>query len=187
MKKKIITGLLMVTVCLCFCSCGTISSENEKEVENHYFVDGKELSEEEYNQYLKEKEKQEEELNKELTEDEKAAVYTIQQLRDNLKNPHSMKIYSVFFKYDTTHDHYLFKIEYSAENNIGGTVEDTLYYQFDTDIYSDDEKEALSARMFGCEEIDWISYDKDYYGDETELEVDRILNNIDIDILEEKQ
>jgi hypothetical protein len=124
---------------------------------------------------------------KELTEEEKAAIYTIQQLRDNLKNPHSMKIYSIFYKYNTTHNWYLFKIEYSAENNIGGTVEDTLYYQFDTDIYSEDSQKALSARMFGCEEIDWNSYGKNYNGDETELEVDRILDNIDIDILKENQ
>ena len=138
--------------------------ESSNTIENHYFVDGKEL-----------------------TEDKKAAIYTIQQLRDSLKNPHSMKIYSIFYKYNTTNNWYLFKIEYSAENQIGGTVEDTLYYQFDTDIYSDDSEKALSARMFGCKEIDWNSYGKDYNGDETEIEVDIILNNIDTDILEEKQ
>lgn len=159
--------------------------ENSNTVENHYFVDGKELTEDEYKEYLEEKEKQEEELNRTLTEDEKAAIYTIQQLRDSLKNPHSMKIYSIFYKYNTTHNWYLFKIEYSAENQVGGTVEDTLYYQFDIDIYSDDSEKALSARMFGCKEIDWNSYGKDYNGDETELEADRILNNIDIDILED--
>lgn len=41
--------------------------------------------------------------------------------------------------------------------------------------------------MFGCKEIDWNSYGKDYNGDEKELEVERILDNIDIDILEENQ
>ncbi|MCI9297653.1 MAG: hypothetical protein HFI10_09425 [Lachnospiraceae bacterium] len=157
--------------------------ESSNTIENHYFVDGKELTEDEYKEYLEEMEKQEEEL----TEDKKAAIYTIQQLRDSLKNPHSMKIYSIFYKYNTTNNWYLFKIEYSAENQIGGTVEDTLYYQFDTDIYSDDSEKALSARMFGCKEIDWNSYGKDYNGDETEIEVDIILNNIDTDILEEKQ
>lgn len=159
--------------------------ENSNTIENHYFVDGKELTEDEYKEYLEENEKQDEELNKELIEDEKAAIYTIQQLRDSLKNPHSMKIYSIFYKYNTTHNWYLFKIEYSAENQVGGTVEDTLYYQFDTDIYSEDSEKALSAKMFGCKEIEWNSYDKDYNGDEIELEVDRILNNIDIDILED--
>ncbi len=161
--------------------------ENNNTIENHYFIDGKELTEDEYKEYLEKKEQQEEEPNKELKEDEKAAIYTIQQLRDSLKNPHSMKVYSIFYKYSTTHNWYLFKIEYSAENNMGGTVEDTLYYQFDTDIYSDDSEKALSAKMFGCKEIDWNSYGKDYNGDETELAVERILDNIDIDILEEKQ
>lgn len=161
--------------------------ESNNTIENHYFIDGKELTEDEYKEYLEEKGKQDEELYKELEEDEKAAIYTIQQLRDSLKNPHSMKVYSIFYKYNTTHNWYLFKIEYSAENNMGGTVEDTIYYQFDTDIYSDDSKKALSAKMFGCKEIDWNSYGKDYNGDETELEIDRILDNIDIEILEEKQ
>lgn len=190
MKRKCliaVIGAMSILLAACGSSGGNDKQDSGGTVENHYFVDGKELSEEEYKEYLDEKEKQKEELNRELTEDEKAAIYTIQQLRDSLKNPHSMKLYSIKYKKGSENSRYiLFSVEYSAENNVGGTVEDTLYYQFDNEIYSDNSEKALSARMFGCKEVEFNKYFKSKY-EEIEIDVDRVLNNIDIDVLEDTE
>lgn len=187
MRKKVLCMLLSTVICFGMCSCGNAEQKENTSgnVENHYFVDGKELSEDEYNQYLEDKEN----LEAELTEAEKAAIYTIQQLQNALKNPHSMKIYSIAYKrqYSSGTGNYIFKVEYSAENNIGGTVEDTLYYQFDTGIYlgDTDSERALSAQMFGCKEVAFNEYDTGKRADfeEQKIDIDRVLNNLDIDIL----
>lgn len=156
----------------------------QEEQEKVYVVEGKELNEQEYNDYLS----KQEELNKELTEGEKVVVYTIQQLQDALKNPHSLEIYSIHYKRqssDNTGDYYI-KVEYSANNDLGGTVENTLYYKFDIDVFSDDSEKALRAKMFGCKEVAFNEYDTGRRADyeETEINIDRILNNIDMVIIE---
>lgn len=188
MKRKVLIAVVG-SMSILLAACGNnrtkeTSSNNSENVENHYFVDGKELTEDEYNQYLSEQE----ELNKELTEGEKIVVYTIQQLQDALKNPHSLEIYSIHYKRqysDNTGDYYI-KIEYSANNDLGGKVEDTLYYKFDIDVFSDDSEKALRAKMFGCEEVAFDEYDTGRRSNykETEIDIDRILNNIDITIIE---
>ena len=73
----------------------------------------------------------------------------MQQLRNNLKNPHSLKVYSIhYYVYDTTNDLFV-AIEYEATNNVGGTVEDWLYYDVDGDLFSSDEKEVAAAKLPG--------------------------------------
>ncbi|MCH5332789.1 MAG: hypothetical protein J1D89_02425 [Agathobacter sp.] len=64
MKRKILCILLSTTIVFSFCSCGnTEQKEDNSTAEtsiNHYFVDGKKLTEEEYNAYLAQQEQQQE-------------------------------------------------------------------------------------------------------------------------------
>lgn len=190
MKRKIlkvlgVAAIAFLMACLVlFLFLYLLDKDNKEYIEQLEESSNTIETENEYNQYLDDKGNSE----TELTEDEKAAIYTIQQLQDALKNPHSMNLYSIKFKrqYSDGTGNYIFKVEYSAENNMGGTVEDTLYYQFDTGVYSGDSERALSAKMFGCKEVQFNEYDigtrADY--EETELNIDRILDNIDIVIIE---
>lgn len=115
-----------------------------------------------------------------LTEAEKASIYTIQQLQNALKNPRSMKLYSINYKTDIIGDYY-FKVEYSAENYMGGTVEDIWYYKFRIDVFSEDGKEALGAEL-ASGKASFLDYGASYLSEENEMDIDRVLNNIDIDV-----
>lgn len=61
MKRKVlITVVLAISILLAACGSNETkeTSNNSGTVENHYFIDGKELTEDEYNQYLADKEQQ---------------------------------------------------------------------------------------------------------------------------------
>lgn len=182
MRKKCCLMLVSALIAFGLCACGGNTETDSTEQKQQYIINGEEVSEEEYQKYLAEQETLQD---TEITEAEKAAIYTIQQLQEVLKNPHSLEIYSINYKRsneDNTGDYYI-KVEYSAENNMGGRVEDTLYYKFDLNIFSEDSKKALNARLFGCEEVHFNDYDTGRRSDyeEIEIDIDRVLNNIDME------
>lgn len=65
MKKKVLM-VVVGAISILLAACGsngtkeTSSNDNSGTVENHYFIDGKELTEDEYNQYISDKEQQQE-------------------------------------------------------------------------------------------------------------------------------
>lgn len=63
MKRKFLCILLSSAIVFSLCSCGNTGQNNStaESNTNHYFVDGKELTEEEYNAYLAEQEQKQEE------------------------------------------------------------------------------------------------------------------------------
>ena len=196
MSKKGGMLVLLSIVTFCLCSCGGNSKSQEESVK--YIVDGKELSEKEYQEYIAKQEETTEETTKqeettkettqevtqaELTEAEKAAIYAVQCLKSALKNPHSLELYSIKYKRGNNIDgDYFIKVEYAADNNFGGKVEDTFYYKFDLDLLSEDSKKVAHAMLFGCGEVGYSEYDLGRRSDytETEVDIERVLNNIDI-------
>lgn len=160
------------------------SKEYIEQVENHYFVDGKELTEEEYENYLEEKGK--------LKGNEIAAIYAVQQLKEHLKNPHSMNLFSIEYlclSIDYGVADFIVKIEYSSENNVGGTIEDIQYYEFKAAMYnySEQSKDLIELESDSCGFILDIMidyYEKDFKEKGNAVNIEKVLNNIDIDVTE---
>ena len=156
MKKKLVVLLSLVLVmCSLFCACGT---SNEKTSTG-------------------EATKQEEP--KELSEGEKIAIYTMNKLIDNLENPRSLEVYEINYVFDESIT-YIICVEYSANNDLGGRVEEELYYEVSNLIFSDDDFERGNALIAGGDEISEIEYNEkvERYG-EKELDIERIMNNLD--------
>ena len=61
------------------------------------------------------------------------AAVSISVLCGQLKNPHSLEIYSI--KKKNVLGSYFYKINYSAENNLGGKVEDYFYVRTSTEEF----------------------------------------------------
>lgn len=119
----------------------------------------------------------------ELTDGEKACIYAMQQLQDALKNPHSLEVYSIQYVYAGFD--YEVKIEYAANNDYGGKVEDDYCYEINDQIFSDDveyDEKVMSAK-YSSGYIKTYEYNK-MNRDETEVDVQKILDNIDMVILE---
>ena len=60
------------------------------------------------------------------------AAVAINVLKTNLKNPHSLEIFSLECKTDAMAGAYFYEINYSAENDLGGKVEDYFYISVET-------------------------------------------------------
>ena len=116
---------------------------------------------------------------REFTEYEKAAVFAVKILQGNLKNPHSLEVYSIHGKNVEGEDYY-FNIEYSATNNLGGTVEDNFYYCVSKNIFSSDEKEVFNGKAILSESISLSDYLEDRRGEEKEFDVQTIMDNLDV-------
>lgn len=142
----------------------------------------------------KKEEIQEEE--KPLSGNEIAAIYAIQQLKKGLKNPHSLNIFEIKYlciSIDESLSEYEIQIEYSAENNVGGTIENTKYYTFKADVYTSnkDNTELIKIKNEDCGfnklPIMESHLKKNFAEKGITVDIDRVLNNIDVDITELKQ
>lgn len=148
----------------------------------------------EYIKQLEQEEQENLEENSKLKGNEIAAIYAVQQLKKHIKNPHSMNIFSLSYiclSVDNGVADYIIRIEYSSENDIGGTVEEIKYYEFKADMYDYLEGENKNLIEIDTNNCDFITmgmlesyYDKEFEKENYMIDIDIVLNNIDIDISE---
>lgn len=148
-------------------------------------------------EYVKQLEQEEQinlEENSKLKGNEIAAIYAVQQLKKHIKNPHSMNIFSLSYiclSVDNGVADYIIRIEYSAENDIGGTVEEIMYYEFKAAMYdylAEENKDLIEIDKDNCNFITMgmlkNQYDKEFEKENYIIDIETVLNNIDIDISE---
>lgn len=148
----------------------------------------------EYIEQLEQEKKVTLEENSILKGNEIAAIYAVQQLKKYIKNPHSINIFSISYiclSVDNGVADYIIRLEYSTENNIGGTVEEVVYYEFKAAMYDylvGENKDLIEIDTDNCDFITMgmlkSHYDKEFEKENYIIDIDTVLNNIDIDILE---
>jgi|UniRef100_UPI003FF013E8 hypothetical protein len=106
---------------------------------------------------------------------ELAAINMINKLKDLLKNPDSLTVYSIhvrqFGTYETT---YHFCIDYSAQNGFGGNNRKTEYLEIGKT--GDFAGSSFDSLIMAMEEN---NYKKNPNILDKELDVDKIMNNLD--------
>ena len=166
MKKIKITicSLLLLSLVVCLCACATNSNSspgnNSTKTEDvpeavsslQHKIDKALESEPSYEDWIEIKEEYDDLLKAEqdmitgydkvaakfaLDRETVACIATAQKLKGMLKNPSTLKITGVEVRKEKIK--YIVKLDYSAENNVGGTVEDTYYCSF-SDINEEDGK-----------------------------------------------
>ena len=153
--KKFIALLLAAIMCLSICACGGNNTAPETEAPT------------------------EAELRLATTDDTEEeivltnAAYAVSYLSSFLKNPHSIEVYSI--KSKTTSGSYFYVINYSAENNVGGRIEDTCCIR-----YSQNKIGVLSTNGAGMSFEDASEdalelYNKFVGAEETKLDVDTVM------------
>lgn len=148
----------------------------------------------EYIEQLEQEEQINLEENSKLKGNEIAAIYAVQQLEEYIKNPHSMNIFSLSYiclSVDNGVADYIIRLEYSSENDIGGTVEEVIYYEFKAAMYDYSEGENKNLIEIDNDNCGFITmgmlkshYDKEFEKENYIIDIDKVLNNIDIDISE---
>lgn len=138
-----------------------------------------------------------------INENDIAGIFAVRTLQETLKNPHSIKLFSVTKKEDSS-GNIIVKIEYSAENSLGGSVENDYYtvltkpnYNQEEDVWScgfedgfnisvrlDDVNGALSSlqnNSGNSQSSAQKEAKRDYERIENEesLDVDKISNNLE--------
>lgn len=63
-----------------------------------------------------------------------ACIYATNKLKENLKNPSTLNVISASCVKDSSFETLCIKIDYTADNNVGGTVEDEYYCMVDVPI-----------------------------------------------------
>lgn len=156
--KKIISLLLALVMCLSLCACGGGNNSTTEEPTQ--------TPTEEELRLATENDAEEDIV---LTN----AAYAVAYLGSFLKNPHSMEVYSI--KTKTVAGSYFYVINYSAENNVGGRIEDTCCIR-----YSQNKVGVLSTNGAGLSFEDASEeakelYDKFVGAEETKLDVDTVM------------
>lgn len=138
-----------------------------------------------------------------ISENDIAGIFAVGTLQETLKNPHSLKLFSVTKKEDSN-GNFLVKIEYSSENSFGGSDENDYYtvltkpnYDQEKDVWScgfedgfnisvrlDDVNSALNSlqnNSGNSQNSAQKKAKKDYEKIENEesLDIDKIFNNLD--------
>ena len=130
-----------------------------------------------------------------------SCVFAANKLKEHLKNPNSLEIIEAECGIDG--DTIAVKLDYKADNSIGGSVEDEYYCLMDTPVENNDkwtcQLDAYFASLYNQEMIgsllgsnsrggDSQKEAKDHfdkYSDEVvEVSVDQIMDNIDMSITE---
>lgn len=110
-----------------------------------------------------------------LNDYEYAAINLVNKLKDRLKNPDSLKIYSLnvrqFYKGETT---YHFCIDYSAQNGFGGNNRKTEYIEIG--INDDLDKYAFDSMIMAMEQSNYTNNSNIL---DKSIDIDRIMNNLD--------
>lgn len=110
-----------------------------------------------------------------LNDYEYAAINLVNKLKDRLKNPDSLKIYSLsvrqFYKGETT---YHFCIDYSAQNGFGGNNRKTEYLEIG--INDDLDKYAFDSIIMAMEQSNYANNSNIL---DKSIDIDRIMNNLD--------
>ena len=110
-----------------------------------------------------------------LNDYEYAAINLVNKLKDRLKNPDSLKIYSLsvrqFYKGETT---YHFCIDYSAQNGFGGNNRKTEYLEIG--INDDLDKYAFDSIIMAMEQSNYTNNSNIL---DKSIDIDRIMNNLD--------
>lgn len=109
--KKIVSVLLCLAMAFSLVACGVSSNPKDKKEPLTALAS---VDDTEDNQILS------------------GAAVAINVLKKNLKNPHSLEIFSLKCKTDAMVGAYFYEINYSAENNLGGKVEDYFYISVET-------------------------------------------------------
>ncbi|MCM1265425.1 MAG: hypothetical protein NC200_04425 [Candidatus Gastranaerophilales bacterium] len=173
MKKRMLCSLLMLSIMVCFCSCGSANSatKSQEQVENHYFVDGKELSEEEYNKYLESKEQEQIEQHSateitESTETHDKDVNYMQSEEAGENSTDNNEIYNIFCDTtfsasDSENDLEITVNSVDFEQEVHSLVEDTNMY---SQYFPDKEEETyivmrLNIKNNGGEQISYKIFD----------------------------
>lgn len=148
--KKISILVLALIISLLLCSCGGASQGNEETQKSEavitlqHKIDKALESEPSYDDLMEIKNLYDDLLNDEqaqitnydkiesmfsLSEETVGCIYATNKLMSQLKNPNSLNLISASC-YSGSNSMYI-KIEYSADNNLGGTVEDEYYCMVD--------------------------------------------------------
>ena len=110
-----------------------------------------------------------------LNDYEYAAINLVNKQKDRLKNPDSLKIYSLnvrqFYKGETT---YHFCIDYSAQNGFGGNNRKTEYLEIG--INDDLDKYAFDSMIMAMEQSNYTNNSNIL---DKSIDIDRIMNNLD--------
>ena len=110
-----------------------------------------------------------------LNDYEYAAINLVNKLKDRLKNPDSLKIYSLsvrqFYKGETT---YHFCIDYSEQNGFGGYNRKTEYLEIG--INDDSDKYAFDSIIMATEQSNYTNNSNIL---DKSIDIDRIMNNLD--------
>ena len=211
--KKISIFVLALMMSLLLCSCGnttqgeeeiqtsqavkTIQHKIDKALESEPTYDDVMEIKNLYNDLLKDEQAQIKNYDKiesmfSLSKEAVGCIYATNTLKENLKNPNSLNLITASCIIDS--DEMYIKIEYSASNDVGGTVENDYYCVVDTPT------ENNGNWTCGLEHLFQVNYTLDLLngGDEaqshaedeyehctstpTEVSVNQIMDNIDLEI-----
>lgn len=147
--------IIMATLCMALGIVGCGGSNNETEIQ----VTTKNAVQEEIS----------------LSQEEKAAVLAMQYIRDGLKNPHSLKVYSIKREPDFSAGN-AFLIEFSATNDYGAEKEYTLGIRVDNVYFTGSSDDISKANLIGSGIWEGSDSESEY----TEsMDADKIMNHID--------
>jgi len=213
MKKRILSYIVATLMCLSLLSCGSkepkipenvqvVQREVDKALESTATYSDLKEAQALYNDLLKEEQslvRQYDLIEKKLalTEYEVAAIFSIQELKQYLKNPSSLKLISLSVTKNSL-DEYFVKIDYSATNDFGGNVDDTFYTSTDLPTYDSTQKTwsckftnmyIIERRyaLYGSGSMDKLQKDaKDDYDSKASnaiyLDIEKITDNINLSI-----
>lgn len=212
--KKSIALFMALVMCLSLCACGKSASDEVRSVQRKIdkalesepsyenLVEIRDL----YEELLLEEQKQIKNYDKlkplfQLNSTEVAGVFSVKQLMGELKNPSSLELLSASSVINTTS--IAVKIDYTAENSMGGTNEKTYYclvsiptYDEALDEWSCSLEESFES-LCNLEAVDYLlgrnTYtlssqeyaERAYNGKEsTPLEAAKLIDNVDLYIAE---
>ena len=154
MKKILLAATCMTVTGVALCGCN--NSENEETKSTIQTTN--------------------QEAEAELTTEEKYAVILLQYIQDSLKNPHSLKVYTIKCNKADEYGCDIY-VEYSGTNDYGADVESGAGYNVGTVYFTGTSEEVENAVLWdtGITESVFISKDDC----EITLDVDKVMKHID--------
>ena len=156
--KKAISLILALVLCLSLCACGSDSTASKNN---------------ENTQPPETTQPTEAPVPKEVT----AAAFAIEFLKDNLKSPSSLEVWDIRY---VEYLGYIFEIDYSAQNGLGGTDRDTIYIHVNSSgqsLYSG-YKSMYETNSLTHASIDARSDFSKNKSDAKDLNVDEVMKNV---------
>lgn len=136
-----------------------------------------------------------------ITSEEVAAVFVVQKIQNRLVNPNSLEVISIQVGQSPS-GYYNVCIEYSAENSMGGRIENSYYASVDVPTYDESSQtwsckyedlfssleilEVLGEVLETDSQVDSQAIAKDRFSSTSaiNLEAEKVVDNIDMSIIE---